>query len=639
MSSPDVPRPDVVRELQASRLIYPFYRKLIERFELEMFPCKDLEEHAADTSEALTRVRLWFAEADRHIEATHMRQVLQEESMDEPMLRFLIWRHVAKEGKTDSDRFKVDFLLGNYLAQNMPADLARGEVRVSAVASVLEPVLGESEYLTYVEDLEECVRELRDCHHLEDLLERNILVRARTLKAGAGETFFHQAGLIAFTRFNFLTRRRVVDLMNTDLDEMSGFISELQRRKVASVNCTLAKLGESESIAALHEQIKQWRKPYQGKYGDMEALQQVSNLRKALKSALAQEHKDEAASVASAPKAREVPAEPKAHAASAEPEPLAPLQATSLPAIGPATTLTSTKLASAPDKPATPAAAKLEVAKVARVPEKPPPPDLRPKQSVASKQIARKVSQPVAPRRSGFPTLLQRISRWYQDLAVGFKPAKPSRMPSVPASKPTTAVAIEKPATPAPVAVPRAEKPAAPAEKPAAPAKPGLATAAPSAPVAVPAPAKTTPPSGRIVQPSARVPEAIKRISQQIASLPPESNGAVSVGDTSLSLSAREMSAFRKPNENLSGIFQRSAAVRLLLSEALGKAESDRASLAPMLKFAYSETTLLQDRITQTKNNKDVEGSLALTACAKALSALCEKIEESLTQHASVPSA
>ena len=136
------------------------------------------------------------------------------------------------------------------------------------------------------------------------------------------------------------------------------------------------------------------------------------------------------------------------------------------------------------------------------------------------------------------------------------------------------------------------------------------------------------------MQPSARVPEAIKRVSEQIASLPAESDGAVTIAGTALNLSARELSAFRKPNENLSGIFQRSAAVRLLLSETLSKAESDRAALAPMLKFAYSEATLLQDRIAQVKNNKDVDGALALTACAKALAALSEKIEESLTQPA-----
>src|SRR5262249_51624497 len=109
--SPDA----AARELQVARLIYPLYHALIERFELEMFVCRALEQEPTADPEVLTRIRLWFAEADKHIEVAHIRQYLQSASVQEIVIRALIFRHLQKPEKADSDRYKLDFLLGHYL--------------------------------------------------------------------------------------------------------------------------------------------------------------------------------------------------------------------------------------------------------------------------------------------------------------------------------------------------------------------------------------------------------------------------------------------------------------------------------------------------------------------------------------------
>jgi len=161
---------------------------------------------------------------------------------------------------------------------------------------------------------------------------------------------------------------------------------------------------------------------------------------------------------------------------------------------------------------------------------------------------------------------------------------------------------------------------------------PGGTGEAPAAERPAPQPAAS---AGTIVQPSAQVRDTIKRISEQVALLSPGTDGAVTISGTQLELSAPELNAFRRPHDNLSGILQRSAAVRLLLLEALSKTSAgDGVGLKVMVKFAYTEASMLQDRITQARNNKDVDGVVLLSACSKALASLIERVEAGATRAA-----
>jgi len=628
---------EVTRELQASRLIYPFYRTLIERFDLEMFPCKDLEEESPDCDEVLTRVRLWFGEADKHIDVAHIRQLAQSDTFDEPTLRVLIWRHVAKEGKTESDRYKVDFLLGHYLAMNMPPELIKEEVGISKVASALAPVVGDSAYMSCLEDLEKCLRDLGECHHIQDLLERRILERGKTLKADAGEQYFHQAALIAFTRFNFVLRRRLIDLLGTDLQEITYLISELQLADVHSIDCTAAGLEQRESTDSLRDRIKQWRKPFQGKYSDIEWLQQISTLRNLLKNALEQSSHAEAAA---APVAVSTPAPAVAHGEqvleTSVPNPnesptpdLAKAAVASAAAGAPAkseiaktvqSVAHATSVPQAVAKPAVPRKSAPPAAKTAPAPLRWEPPNVAKPAAVApAKSDSVGIPKPVenrttssarpksAPARrktsDSFVTWLLRqwelladqLNGWYTDVRSRLLQFR-NRGAEV------AAASVHNPSTGA--EAPGSDRPAPQAAASAA----------------------------AMVQPSAKVREAIKRVSEQVASLPPDADGAVSISGTRLDLSAPELNAFRRPHDNLSGILQRSAAVRLLLLEALDKTSAgDGVGLKVMVKFAYSESTMLQDRITQARNNKDVDGVVLLSACSKALASLIERVEEGVT--------
>ena len=141
------------------------------------------------------------------------------------------------------------------------------------------------------------------------------------------------------------------------------------------------------------------------------------------------------------------------------------------------------------------------------------------------------------------------------------------------------------------------------------------------------------------MQPSAQVRDAIRRVSEQAATLTADTDASIAVQEIQLSLSAREVNAFRRPHDNLSGILQRSVAVRLILMESLKKAAGgDSINLNATLKFAYSESAMLQDRVTQARTNKDVDGALQLAACSRSLQSLIEQAEGSMARPSSASS-
>ena len=281
-----IPR-DANAQWQSARLIYPFYRKLIEHLDLEMFPCGDLDSDSSEAPESLARVQLWFGEADNRIDVSSIREFLQSEFvLEEATLRAVILRHLHKDPKTDSDRYKVDFLLGHYLAQNIAPTAAYSDVNLSKVGELLAPILGQIDYLSPVEELEHCLRKQERCRSLQDLIEEGILDRGREIKAAAGPNYYDPAAMIAFTRFNFLTRRCVIRLLQTELDSLAGLLTTLQGRGIRVMDCSAAGLSAKEGIDNLRNKISRWRKPFSGKYSNTHWLEQISQLRMILSKVL-----------------------------------------------------------------------------------------------------------------------------------------------------------------------------------------------------------------------------------------------------------------------------------------------------------------------------------------------------------------
>jgi TonB family protein len=274
-----IPR-DANAQWQSARLIYPFYRKLIEHLDLEMFPCRDLDSESSEAPESLARVQLWFGEADNRIDVSSIREFLQSEFvLEEATLRAVILRHLHKDPKTDSDRYKVDFLLGHYLAQNIAPTTAYSDLNLSKVGELLAPILGQIDYLSRVEELEHCLRKQEHCRSLQDLMEEGILERGREIKAAAGPNYYDPAAMIAFTRFNFLTRRCFIRLLQTELDSLAGILTTLQERGIRVMDCSAAGLSATEGIDNLRYKINRWRKPFSGKYTNTHWLEQISQLR------------------------------------------------------------------------------------------------------------------------------------------------------------------------------------------------------------------------------------------------------------------------------------------------------------------------------------------------------------------------
>lgn len=569
------------RELQIARLIYPLYCAVIERFEVEMFPCRDLEEESpAPDPEALNRIRLWFSEAEKHIEVAHIRQYLQGAAVEEVIVRALIFRYLHKPEKAESDRYKLDFLLGHYLAQNMPPDLLnQGDVKLSQVAQVLAPVLGDQTQLGFLEQIEGWVRELQKCEHVQDLIDQQILEKGKRLKSEAGARYFHQAAMTAFTRFNFLARRCLIKLLATDLDEIGQAVSELQSRGLEAIDCRAAQLSATEPVASLRERVKQWRKPFQGKYSEVEWLQQISDLRSLLKDAVKRQAKPAppapVPAKAPAPQPKPATAPKSASVPFAEaPKPPTPI---AKPAVAPATAAAATAApAPAPAKPAPPKSS---------TPSPRPAPPQAPRKSFGAL---------VAEQSKALSPAIERLSGGLKTQAAGLWNRVRESLSEVSAE---------------------------PAPAPQAASSQNAAT-----------PGSGIRPGG-MVQPSAQVRDAIRRISEQAATLSADTDATIAITDIQLSLNAREVNAFRRPHDNLSGILQRSVAVRLILMESLKKAAGgDRTNLNAILKFAYSEAAMLQDRVTQARTNKDVDGALQLAACSRSLQSLIEQAEGSVAK-------
>lgn len=295
-ASRSVPRPsgvalaELAAEWRAARRLYPLYLALIQQFDLEVPPSKELE-HPMDRTEpaAIERVRRWFALLDERVAVYQLRQLLQTTHLgSEENLRALITRHLEKDRKTESDRDKLDFLLVQYFTQAAPPEFHSHDVTLEDLADVLEPVLGECSLNPpqWLSPLERDLESLKSCDSLRQLFAHGILEQGRRLKAQAGEMYYGSAVLLAFTRYNFFVRRAFFRCMHADLHAIRFALHQLEQRGVASVDCSRAQLSAEEPLSALRQICHDWKKPFQATYSAGRSFAQLLEIRSAVEHAL-----------------------------------------------------------------------------------------------------------------------------------------------------------------------------------------------------------------------------------------------------------------------------------------------------------------------------------------------------------------
>ncbi len=234
---------------------------------------------------SLKEMREWLAAADEKTSAAQIRQVIQHSSLGpELTLRALIKRYMEREHKTEEDRNKLDFLVVQYLAATAPPSLVTGKVDPEDVAYVLEPVLGELSLTLprVLEPLKALVERIKACRSLRELIQQGVVESGRRLKESAGETYFGPSVLAAFARYNFLVRRAFVKLLHDDLESIRKGLKTLEEAGAATVNCSAAGFGETESIGDLRRYCHTWRNIFVADYASGPSFRSIAEVRTAV---------------------------------------------------------------------------------------------------------------------------------------------------------------------------------------------------------------------------------------------------------------------------------------------------------------------------------------------------------------------
>jgi hypothetical protein len=279
---------EVAEFWRVARRLYSVYIELDRTFELDMPPCRELED-AVDRPETDARERVlhWFDQVDARVQVWQLRQLLQSTNLqNEENLRYLIARHLDKPLKNEADKDKIDFLLVQYFAHCAPHGLA--ETALEEVARVLEPAMGKAPgtFPEWASSLDAKLRKLNDSNSLEELQNSGALQEVRELKLAVGDEYFEPGFLVAFTRFNFLARRAFFHAMHLDLHAIRESVNELERLGYATVDCRDAGLTESESLDQVRHVVHQWKTPFRAPYSGGSSFLQLILLRHALQRTL-----------------------------------------------------------------------------------------------------------------------------------------------------------------------------------------------------------------------------------------------------------------------------------------------------------------------------------------------------------------
>ncbi|HUR37344.1 MAG TPA: hypothetical protein VM009_05975 [Terriglobales bacterium] len=366
----------IAGQWRAARRIYPIYSMLVRHFDLGIESCRDLESPINRSEpEVMQRIAAWFIQADAKIEAFQLRQVLQTtELCTEENLRALVKRQLAYPKKTKAIRDKVDFLMVQYYAHCSPHG-AHEDLSFDHFGEVLEPLLGDVSPLlpAFCSELDTLLTKIDACTSLGELLNGQIIERAREIKEQAEEKYFSPSVLVAVARFNYMLRLAFFRLMHADLHAIRFALHGMEARGQRDCDCSAAGLSTTEPLTSLRQLCHEWKMPFRAAYSAGANFKQLVAVRAAVEKALATPlpvKKEipvaEAANAlleaaAKAVLASEVTPAPKAQVAVATAKPAAPAKPVAQPIAQPLAKPVPKPVAAKPAKPAPAAAVDLDL--------------------------------------------------------------------------------------------------------------------------------------------------------------------------------------------------------------------------------------------------------------------------------------
>ena len=284
----DIPapkRPENPRMVQwkEAREVFPIYMALARQLEIEApFPQAKRNLPEKPDIELFSDVHEWLDRMDQQVMVPHLRHLLQMTTLNdsESGLRALIARHLRKTKKSNVDRDKIDFLLAQYFALEVPPKIYHKQIELSDVAQVMQPVLGDVDAtpLDWCAPLEKMITALRGFRSLREILNTSFIVEGRKVKESAGGMFYDPAALLAFIRFNFLLRRTLIELMHADLIAIRAAVDQLQTAGVRTVDCHHAGLVGGEALGKIRKLADEWKQPFQQEYTERTVNQAFENL-------------------------------------------------------------------------------------------------------------------------------------------------------------------------------------------------------------------------------------------------------------------------------------------------------------------------------------------------------------------------
>jgi len=329
-----------------ARSVFPIYLALAKQLEIEI-PFTQAKRSLPEKldQEIFSQVHEWLDAMDQRVLVHQLRQLLQMTTLNdsESGLRALIARHLRKSKKSNVDRDKIDFMLAQYFALEVPPKIYHKQIDLSDVAQVMQPVLGDvdPDPLAWCAPLEQMIEALRGFRSLREILKTNFIEQGRKVKETAGGMFYDPAALVAFIRFNFLLRRTLIELMHADLIAIRSGLGQLQSSGARIIDCHHLGLMATEPLAKICAMAEEWKQPFQKEYTERsvsQAFEKLLGLRTDVEQALekALGKKDDSAL-----------------------QPVVPQAANLLPAMKrpAAESTTSNASAKAKERPATPAAA------------------------------------------------------------------------------------------------------------------------------------------------------------------------------------------------------------------------------------------------------------------------------------------
>lgn len=287
---PSTPVQDLAAQWISARRLYPIYFELAREFAVDVKPSADLEAGVeAPGKEAVEHARQWLEQMDNQIQVHQLRQFLQTNSLvTQETLLTLVQHFLAKPGKSDAVRDKIDFLLVQYFSQIAPTGVDDSAVDLAYVAHAMEPVLGEVELKppVWLNALDRVLESARKCRSLDELLHGGILEQGRKAKGLAGELFYLPVALVAFTRFGYLMRRVFFRLMLGDLNIILDGLNELEEKGVQTIDCRRAQFSAQEPILRLRMICQSWKVMFQAEYSSGSPLRMLVDLKASVEHAL-----------------------------------------------------------------------------------------------------------------------------------------------------------------------------------------------------------------------------------------------------------------------------------------------------------------------------------------------------------------